>query len=37
MTATASTLPANGAKVYATLYSYINGAWQHNFYLYTEQ
>jgi hypothetical protein len=35
MSATASTLPANGAIVYATLYSYINRAWQHNNYLYT--
>jgi hypothetical protein len=31
-----STLPANGAKVYARLYSQINGAWQYNDYLYTE-
>jgi hypothetical protein len=36
-TATASSLPANGAKVYARLYSYINGAWQFNDYVYTEQ
>jgi hypothetical protein len=34
--ANASTLPANGVKVYARLYSYINGAWQYNDYLYTE-
>jgi sugar lactone lactonase YvrE len=32
----ASTLPANDAKVYARLYSYISGAWQYNDYLYTE-
>jgi hypothetical protein len=31
-----SALPANGAKVYARLYSQINGAWQYNDYLYTE-
>ncbi|MGA2847491.1 MAG: choice-of-anchor Q domain-containing protein [Terracidiphilus sp.] len=31
------TLPANGATVYARLYSYINGAWQYNDYVYTEQ
>jgi hypothetical protein len=30
------TLPANGVTVYATLYSYINGAWQSNSYVYTE-
>jgi hypothetical protein len=35
--AAAPTLPANGAKVYARLYSYINGAWQYNDYVYTEQ
>jgi hypothetical protein len=38
-TATSATvpgLPANGATVYARLYSYINGAWQHNDYVYTE-
>ena len=34
--AVAPTLPANGAMVYATLYSYINGAWQSNSYVYTE-
>jgi len=33
---TATTLPANGSTVYATLYSYINGAWQSNSYVYTE-
>jgi hypothetical protein len=36
LTATASSLPKNGIPVYATLYSYINGAWQSNSYLYTE-
>ena len=30
-------LPANGVKVYARLYSKINGAWQYNDYVYTEQ
>jgi hypothetical protein len=35
--ATASSLPANGAKVYARLYSYVNGTWQFNDYVYTEQ
>jgi hypothetical protein len=35
--ATALTLPANGAKVYARLYSLINGTWQFNDYEYTEQ
>jgi sugar lactone lactonase YvrE len=30
-------LPANGVKVYARLYSYINGVWQYNDYVYTEQ
>ena len=34
--AVAPALPANGATVYATLYSYINGAWQSNSYVYTE-
>jgi len=37
LTATALTLPANGVKVYARLYSKINGAWQFNDYVYTEQ
>jgi hypothetical protein len=37
ITATAPTLPANGAKVYARLYSKINGVWQYNDYVYTEQ
>jgi hypothetical protein len=36
-TATATSLPAKGAKVYARLYSYINKAWQYNDYVYTEQ
>jgi hypothetical protein len=31
------TLPANGVTVYARLYSKINGAWQYNDYVYTEQ
>jgi len=31
------TLPANGVKMYARLYSKINGAWQYNDYVYTEQ
>ena len=35
--ATALSLPANGVKVYARLYSKIDGAWQHNDYVYTEQ
>jgi sugar lactone lactonase YvrE len=35
--ATATTLPSNGVKVYARLYSYLNGAWQYNDYVYTEQ
>jgi len=30
------TLPSNGALVYARLSSYINGAWQHNDYVYSE-
>ena len=30
------TLPANGVPVYARLSSFVNGAWQHNDYLYTE-
>ncbi|MGA2849044.1 MAG: chitobiase/beta-hexosaminidase C-terminal domain-containing protein [Terracidiphilus sp.] len=37
LSATAPTLPANGAKVYARLYSYIDGAWFFNDYVYTEQ
>ncbi|MGA2850053.1 MAG: glycoside hydrolase family 44 protein [Terracidiphilus sp.] len=36
LTATAAMLPKNGIPVYVTLYSYINGAWQWNSYLYTE-
>jgi hypothetical protein len=31
------TLPANGVTVYARLYSKINGVWQYNDYVYTEQ
>ncbi|MGA2649522.1 MAG: putative Ig domain-containing protein [Terracidiphilus sp.] len=34
---TVPSLPANGAKVYARLYSNINGAWKYNDYVYTEQ
>jgi len=34
--AVVSSLPANGATVYATLYSKINGVWQQNAYQYTE-
>jgi len=37
LTATAPALPANGVKVYARLYSKINGAWQYIDYVYTEQ
>jgi hypothetical protein len=37
LSATAPTLPANGAKVYARLYSNIDGVWLHNDYVYTEQ
>jgi hypothetical protein len=37
LSATASTLPANGATVYARMYSKINGLWQYNDYVYTEQ
>jgi hypothetical protein len=37
LSATAPTLPANGAKVYARLYSYIDGIWLYNDYVYTEQ
>jgi hypothetical protein len=37
LTATATSLPANGVKVYARLYSKINGTWQFNDYVYTEQ
>jgi hypothetical protein len=35
--ATAPSLPANGVKVYARLYSYINKAWEYNDYVYVEQ
>jgi len=34
--AIAATLPANGVKVYARLYSKINGTWLYNDYVYTE-
>ena len=34
--ATVLSLPSNGVIVYATLYSYINGAWRSNSYVYTE-
>ena len=37
LSATAPSLPANGVKVYARMYSKINGAWQYNDYVYTEQ
>ncbi|MGA2649048.1 MAG: glycoside hydrolase family 44 protein [Terracidiphilus sp.] len=37
LSATAPTLPANGVKVYARLYSKIDGVWLHNDYVYTEQ
>jgi len=37
LSATAPTLPANGVKVYARLYSKINGEWVYNDYVYTEQ
>jgi len=37
LTATATSLPANGVTVYARLYSKINGVWQYNDYVYTEQ
>jgi hypothetical protein len=30
-------LPTNGEKLYARLYSLINGAWQYNDYTYTAQ
>jgi hypothetical protein len=30
------TVPSNGALVYARLWSYINGTWQHNDYVYSE-
>jgi hypothetical protein len=36
-TATAPTLPANGVKVYARLYSYIDKTWRFNDYVYSEQ
>jgi len=31
------TLPANGATVYARMYSRIDGVWRYNDYVYTEQ
>ena len=37
LTTTAPTLPANGVKVYARLYSKIDGVWLFNDYVYTEQ
>jgi sugar lactone lactonase YvrE len=37
LSATAATLPANGVKVYARLYSNIDGVWLYNDYVYTEQ
>jgi hypothetical protein len=37
LTATVPSLPANGAKVYARLYSKINGVWDFIDYVYTEQ
>jgi hypothetical protein len=37
LSATAATLPANGVKVYARLYSYIDGVWLFNDYVYTEK
>ena len=30
-------IPTNGATLYARIYSYINGVWQHNDYTYKEQ
>jgi hypothetical protein len=35
--ATVSGLPTNGETIYATLYSYIDGAWQPTVYTYTAQ
>ena len=35
--ATATGLPTNGETIYATLYSYIGGAWQSTVYTYTAQ
>ena len=35
-TGSVSNIPTSGAKLYARLYSYINGAWQYNDYTYTE-
>jgi hypothetical protein len=36
LSANVPSLPSIGVTVYARLFSYINGAWQHNDYLYTE-
>ena len=36
LSATAPTLPANGVKIYARLYSKIDGVWLYNDYVYTE-
>jgi hypothetical protein len=36
LTASVPSLPANGVTVYATLYSFINGAWLSNSYVYVE-
>jgi len=33
----ALSLPGNGVKIYARLWSKIDGAWQYNDYVYTEQ
>ena len=35
--AAAPTLPANSVKVYARIYSKIDGVWLYNDYVYTEQ
>jgi len=35
-TGVVNNIPLNGAMLYARIYSYINGAWQHNDYIYTE-
>jgi hypothetical protein len=37
LSATVPSLPANGVKVYARLYSKIDGTWLYNDYVYTEQ
>jgi streptogramin lyase len=36
VTVTGPGLPSNGGTVYASLYSFIDGAWQHNYYTYLE-